>query len=133
MSLFYGQGDIVRTIQIGSLAGWDSDNPTATWGGLLGVMIGKQGVEDAFGQDELSESYWIHRTRRNFPDHTPEPLGEDTFSLMAKRAISVIDKVIIEQMQGKVDTRQNIWYIPTTKETLSKEKLSSKAIRKMKD
>ncbi len=90
-------------------------------------MIGKQGVEDAFGQDELSESYWIHRTRRNFPDHTPEQLGEDTFSLMAKRAISVIDKVIIEQMQGKVDTRENVWYIPA-----SKEKLSSKPIRPMK-
>ena len=21
--------------------GWDSDNPTATWGGLIGFMIGK--------------------------------------------------------------------------------------------
>ncbi len=46
---------------------------------------------------------------------------------MAKRAISVIDKVIIEQMQGKVDTRENVWYIPA-----SKEKLSSKPIRPMK-
>lgn len=74
VSLFYGEGDIVRTIQIGSLAGWDSDNPTATWGGLLGFIIGKQGVEQAFKQDNLSESYWIHRTRRNFPDHTPNQL-----------------------------------------------------------
>lgn len=115
VSLFYGEGDIVRTIQIGSLAGWDSDNPTATWGGLLGFMIGKQGVEKAFAQDNLSESYWIHRTRRNFPDHTPEQLGEDTFSQMAQRATTVIDKVVIEQMQGKVDTSQNVWLIPVTK------------------
>ena len=35
ISLFYGGGDLKRTIQIGSLAGWDSDTPTATWGGLL--------------------------------------------------------------------------------------------------
>jgi hypothetical protein len=48
VSLFYGEGDIVRTIQIGTLAGWDSDNPTATWGGLLGFMIGKSGIEKAF-------------------------------------------------------------------------------------
>jgi hypothetical protein len=114
VSLFYGQGDIVRTTQIGTLAGWDSDNPTATWGGLLGFMIGKQGVEVAFGQDRLSESYWIHRTRRNFPDNTPAQLGEDTFSQMAKRAISVIDKVVIEQMQGKVDTNKNVWFIPVS-------------------
>jgi hypothetical protein len=34
ISLFYGEGNIVETIKIGTLAGWDSDNPTATWGGL---------------------------------------------------------------------------------------------------
>mgnify|MGYP000140754009 FL=1 len=112
VSLFYGEGDIVRTIQIGSLAGWDSDNPTATWGGLLGFMIGKDGVEQAFEQDNLSQSYWIHRTRRNFPDHTPNQLGEDTFTLMAQRAIKVIDQVVVEQMQGKVDVENNVWLIP---------------------
>jgi len=115
VSLFYGEGDIVRTIQIGSLAGWDSDNPTATWGGLLGFMIGKQGVGRAFEHDNLSESYWIHRTRRNFPDHTPHQLGEDTFTLMAQRAIKVIDQVVVEQMLGKVDIENNVWLIPDTK------------------
>lgn len=112
VSLFYGEGDIVRTIQIGTLAGWDSDNSTATWGGLLGFMVGKEGVEQAFGQGELSESYWIHRTRRNFPDRTPAELGEDTFTMMAQRAIKVIEQVVIEQMQGKVDLESNAWLIP---------------------
>ena len=45
ISLFYGAGDILRTIKIGALCGWDSDNPTATWGGLLGFMLGKKGIE----------------------------------------------------------------------------------------
>lgn len=45
VSLFYGEGDLKKTIKIGSLSGWDSDNPTATWGGLIGFMIGKDGVE----------------------------------------------------------------------------------------
>jgi len=112
VSLFYGEGDILRTIQIGTLAGWDSDNPTATWGGLLGFMIGKDGVEQAFGKDNLSQSYWIHRTRRNFPDHTPNQQGEDTFTLMAQRAIKVIDQIVVEQMQGKVDHEKNVWLIP---------------------
>ena len=113
VSLFYGEGDIVRTIQIGTLAGWDSDNPTATWGGLLGFMIGKEGVAQAFAQDNLSETYWIHRTRRNFPDHTPNQIGEDTFSMMAQRAIKVIDHVVVEQMQGKIDIEKNVWLIPS--------------------
>jgi hypothetical protein len=50
VSLFYGQGDLKETIKIGVLAGWDSDNPTATWGGMLGFMLGKTGVENAFGR-----------------------------------------------------------------------------------
>jgi len=113
VSLFYGEGDIVRTIQIGTLAGWDSDNPTATWGGLLGFMLGKAGIEQAFGQDNLSQTYWIHRTRRNFPDHTPDQFGEDTFSMMAQRAISIIDKVVVEQMKGTIDMKNNLWLIPS--------------------
>ncbi|HKK68344.1 MAG TPA: ADP-ribosylglycohydrolase family protein, partial [Bacteroidales bacterium] len=50
VSLFWGEGDIKETIKIAVLAGWDADNPAATWGGLLGFMIGKNGVEEAFGR-----------------------------------------------------------------------------------
>jgi hypothetical protein len=32
---------------------------------------------------------------------------------MAKRAIKVIDQVVIEQMKGKVDVKNNVWLIPT--------------------
>ena len=48
ISLLYGEGDIKETIKIGTLAGWDSDNPTSTWGGLIGFMIGKTGIERTF-------------------------------------------------------------------------------------
>ena len=99
VSLFYGKGDLRRTIQIGSLAGWDSDNPTATWAGLIGFMIDRSGVEEVFG-DDISETYKISRTRRNFPDHTPNLDGEDTFPMMAERALSIIDRVVTDQMGG---------------------------------
>ena len=112
VSLFYGEGDLPRTIKIGSLTGWDSDNPTATWGGLLGFMLGKNNVEWAFEKDDLSETYWISRTRRNFPDRTPEMDGEDTFPLMAKRGIYIIDRVVIEELDGGVDLEKDVWYIP---------------------
>jgi hypothetical protein len=115
VSLFYGQGDISKTIQIGCLVGWDSDNPPATWGGLLGLMLGKEGVEKAFGQYNLSDTYWIHRTRRNFPDHTPDQVGEDSFSLMAERGAAIVDRVVIEQMGGGVDLQKGLWYIPELK------------------
>ena len=112
VSLFYGEGDIKRTLQIGTLAGWDSDNPTATWGGLLGFMLGKQGVEEAFGKQNLSHTYSIHRTRRNFPDHNQDQSGEDNFANMAARDIRTIDRVVVQLMQGSIDSHTNRWIIP---------------------
>jgi hypothetical protein len=106
VSLFYGEGDIIETIKIGVLAGWDSDNPTATWGGLLGFMYGKDGVEMAFGR-KFSDRFYIHRTRQNFPGD-----GIDTFDHMAEIGIYVVDRVVQEQMGGGIDIDKNVWYIP---------------------
>jgi hypothetical protein len=105
VSLFYGEGDLKETIKIGALAGWDSDNPTATWGGLLGFMLGIEGVSEAFGT-ELSHRFHIHRTRGNFPQDI------DNFYDMALKGIFVVDRVVQEQMQGGVDLNDDSWYIP---------------------
>jgi hypothetical protein len=106
ISLLYGEGDIKETIKIGALAGWDSDNSTATWGGLLGFMIGKNGVEQALGRT-FSEKFNIHRTRQNFPND-----GIDSFDNMAKIGVFIIDRVVQNEMQGGVDLKTNNWYIP---------------------
>ena len=106
VSLFYGEGDLVETIKIGTLAGWDSDNPTATWGGLLGFMEGKKGVEKIFGND-LSDRFNIHRTRVNFPDN-----GIDTFDNMALKGVHIIDRAVQEEIKGGIDLSKDIWYVP---------------------
>jgi hypothetical protein len=107
VSLLYGEGDLIETIKIGALAGWDSDNPTATWGGLLGFMYGKDGVEKAFGR-KFSEKFNIHRTRVNFLND-----GMDNFINMAKTGVYIIDRVVQEQMKGGVDLSKDVWYIPS--------------------
>ncbi|MBN8576290.1 MAG: ADP-ribosylglycohydrolase family protein [Cytophagales bacterium] len=106
ISLFYGEGNIVETIKIGALAGWDSDNPTATWGGMLGFMLGKEGVEKAFNRT-FSNQFNIHRTRQNFPNN-----GLDTFENMARTGIFIIDRVVQEDMNGAIDLVKNEWLIP---------------------
>jgi len=108
VSLFYGEGDIKETIKIGALAGWDSDNPTATWGGLLGFMIGREGIEKAFNR-KFACKYNIHRTRQNFPGN-----GIDTFVKMAEKGLYVIDRVVQEEMGGGVQLKENVWFIPDT-------------------
>ena len=105
ISLFAGEGDLKETIKIGSLMGWDSDNPTATWGGLIGFMIGQDEVEKAFNR-EFSEEYNIHRTRQNFPN------GIDNFTNMANIGVFITDRVVQEELGGGVDLENNLWYIP---------------------
>mgnify|MGYP001825833335 FL=1 len=106
VSLLYGEGDYQETVKIAVLTGWDSDNPAATWGGLLGFMHGKEGIERAFGR-KFADRFNIHRTRGNFPDD-----GIDTFTAMARKGIFVIDRVVQEEMGGGIDPEYNRWLIP---------------------
>ncbi len=106
ISLFYGEGNFKETIKIGTLTGWDSDNPTATWGGLIGFMIGKDGIEETFGK-RFSNQYNIHRTRQNFPNN-----GIDSFENMAQKGLIVTDRVVKEEIGGTIDPEKNTWIIP---------------------
>lgn len=106
ISLLYGEADLKETIKIGTLAGWDSDNPTSTWGGLIGFMIGKEKIEEIFGR-EFSSRFNIHRTRKGFSNQ-----GIDNFRNMALKGQSIVDRVVLTKMAGVIDTINNKWLIP---------------------
>jgi len=106
VSLFYGEGDIKNTLKIGTLSGWDSDNPTSTWGGLIGFLIGKEMIEKEFNTS-FSSKFNIHRTRQNFPNN-----GIDSFDYMAAEGIKVIDRVVEKELKGKINLVKNTWVIP---------------------
>ncbi|MBT8185786.1 MAG: ADP-ribosylglycohydrolase family protein [Eudoraea sp.] len=112
VSLFYGEGDYKKTIRIGAMCGWDSDNPTATWGGLLGLLYGHEELLAHFGKTDFSDSYHIARTRREMP------IAIDTFTAMADRGLAIIDTVVIGLMGGKI--HENNWLIPRENLTISK-------------
>ena len=103
ISLFYGEGNFKETVKIATLSGWDSDNPAATWGGLLGFMIGKEKLEKIFKRN-FSNKYNIHRTRRNFPNN-----GIDTFENMALQGVFIVDKIVQSELGGGVDKLNNIF------------------------
>jgi hypothetical protein len=106
VSLLYGEGDYQETVKIATLAGWDSDNPAATWGGLLGFMLGREGVERAFGQT-FADRYNIHRTRGGFPND-----GIDSFQAMAEKGVLIVDRVVQEEMGGGINLSTDQWFIP---------------------
>lgn len=103
ISLFYGEGDFKKTVKIATLAGWDSDNPAATWGGLLGFILGRSGLEGLFGM-KLSDEYHIHRTRKGFPND-----GYDNFRNMAEKGISVVDNMVSQRLGGSINPDRNTW------------------------
>ncbi len=106
VSYFYGEGDLRDTIRIGTLAGWDSDNPTATWGGLIGSIMGRAAIEEAFGTP-LSGSFHIHRTRKGFPND-----GYDDFAAMGERSLAIVDLAVTEEAGGSIDRVNGRWIIP---------------------
>ena len=110
MALLYGEGDFRRTVQIGTLSGWDSDNGTATMGGLLGLLYGYDYLLEQFAEVELSDRYRIHRTRPTMPDYVPDDSeAEDTFSLMAERMLPIAEQAVMEA-GGSIDG--DTWTLP---------------------
>jgi hypothetical protein len=106
ISLLYGGGDYQNTVKIAVLTGWDSDNPAATWGGMLGFILGKKAIEAQFNR-QFSNSFNIHRTRGGFDQG-----GIDYFTDMASRGISIVDQVVTQLKGGKVDIQTQQWHIP---------------------
>ncbi len=104
ISLMYGEGDLLRTVQIGTLAGMDSDNPTATWGGLLGFLYGYEAIQQAYDFYEFNDSYWIGRTRVNFDS------GIDNFTSMAASGVEIVDRVVVNLLGGRI--QDDYWVIP---------------------
>ncbi|MBX3358552.1 MAG: ADP-ribosylglycohydrolase family protein [Phycisphaeraceae bacterium] len=112
MALLYGEGSLQRTIQIGTLSGWDSDNGTATMGGLLGLMHGAEWVRAEFPGRSLSDRFWIGRTRDNLPDYLPgDAEADDTLAMLAARAIPVVEQVVIAE-GGGIDGPTGRWVLP---------------------
>lgn len=112
VSLLYGEGDYKKTIRIGSMCGWDSDNPTATWGGLLGLLYGHEGLQKYFNKYDFSDSYNIERTRFNMP------IPLDNFTDMSVRGIEIIDKIVVTEMRGEIIG--DYWIIPEMKSDIEK-------------
>ncbi|MFZ4428756.1 MAG: ADP-ribosylglycohydrolase family protein [Phycisphaerales bacterium] len=111
IALLYGEGDYRRTVQIATLAGWDSDNATSTLGGLLGMRLGRHGLEAAFSGRTLATTYRWSVTRDALVDYVDGPgEAEDTFSLMAERMLPLVEQTIIEA-GGLVDPQTERWLV----------------------
>jgi hypothetical protein len=116
IALLYGEGDYLKTVRVGALSGWDSDNGTATMGGLLGIMLGYdeivRQIRVASPNQNLSDRFWARRTRDSLPDFlASDPAAEDSFTLMAERMLVIADREV-RAAGGLVDPQNDLWLLP---------------------
>lgn len=69
IALLWGEGDFSRTIQIGTMCGWDSDCNPSTAGGIVGCMIGASRIPEEWTKplnDTYRNTWALPKLERDF-------------------------------------------------------------------
>ena len=98
MALLYGEGDLLRTLNIAGLAGWDADNNMTSAAGLLGIIYGYaslpepiKSASDVYFNEDVTGDLPRYDSVRNFATRT-QRIGE----------------LVIEGVGGKVSAESYI-------------------------
>ncbi len=101
LALLYGKGDFQNTLDLSCAMGFDADNQAATMSGLLGVIIGTEGLPKNL-VSPIPGVEWekpFNDTYKNFTRHDmPDASLED----MARRMAVIGDKIILKYDGKKV-------------------------------
>ncbi len=100
MALLYGNGDLLQTMTIAGLAGWDADNNMTTSAGLLGIIHGYQKLPEPIRT--ASDIYYNEDVTGDLP-------RTQTVSEIAARTQALAEKSIL-QAGGQV--RDGVYLIP---------------------
>ncbi len=100
MALLYGDGDLMQTLTIAALAGWDADNNATTSAGLLGLIQGYRNLPDPIRT--ASDLYFNEDVTGNFPRYQTVPE-------IAARTQALAEKAMI-QAGGWVE--DGVYFIP---------------------
>ncbi len=107
IALLWGEGDFERTIQIGTMCGWDSDCNPSTAGGIVGCMIGASRIPPRW-RDPIGDRYL---NRWAMP-----ALGKDefTFTELAERTRKVAERFLRAHgaTVSESATGERAWVIP---------------------
>ncbi|MCK4998613.1 MAG: ADP-ribosylglycohydrolase family protein, partial [Anaerohalosphaera sp.] len=95
LSILYGGGDFKDTIQIGVLAGWDSDCNPATAAGLIGLIEGYSGLPSDLTDPSICGDVYKNIYRPRLPDENAGLPQYDTISNIAKRIADLAEQNIL--------------------------------------
>lgn len=92
MALLYGRGDMIQTMTIAALAGWDADNNVTTGAGLLGIIYGYQALPPAIRT--ASDLYYNEDVTGDLPQY-------QTVTEIAERT-QALAEAVIRQAGGEI-------------------------------
>jgi hypothetical protein len=92
LALLYGQGDFQKTLDLSCAMGFDADNQAATMAGLLGIILGTEGLPKELlypveGWDEPFNDFYKNVSRYDMPDASLKD--------MAGRMVVQAEKIIL--------------------------------------
>ncbi|MEM7112543.1 MAG: ADP-ribosylglycohydrolase family protein [Chloroflexota bacterium] len=94
MALLYGEGDMIDTLTIAALAGWDADNNMTTAVGLLGIISGYDNLPDPIRTS--TDIYFNQDVTGDLPQY-------DSVSNIARRT-QMLGELAVQQAGGTIST-----------------------------
>lgn len=118
LGLLYGHGDFGRTIEIATRAGQDSDCNPASAGGILGVVLGYEGIPEEWKSGIPA----IADEKFRFTDYSFNGIVEST----VKRAIALIERTggrrqgdkLLVRVQQPQQPKLEVWNYGTVAERI---------------
>jgi ADP-ribosylglycohydrolase len=108
LALLYGEGNFQKTLDLACAMGFDADNQAATMSGLLGIVVGTDGLPDDLlnpikGWEKPFNDFYKNVTRYDMPDASLKD--------MAERMVKQAEKIILKQGGEKVVENGDAYYL----------------------
>jgi hypothetical protein len=109
MGLLYGQGDFLKTLEVSTRCGQDSDCNPSNAAGILGVMLGYSGIPEVFtaGIPKIADTKFDY-TDYSFNDICRSTLNR-ALTLIQKHGGEVTDSDVVVRLQKSKAPRLEQW------------------------
>jgi len=94
LALLYGQGDFQKTLDLSCAMGFDADNQAATMSGLLGIIIGTEGLPDEL-LFPLKDVDWKLPFNDLYKNVSRHDMPDASLKDMAARMSQLAEKIIL--------------------------------------
>jgi ADP-ribosylglycohydrolase len=102
VALLYGEGDLIQTLTIACLAGWDADNNATTSAGLLGLIHGYERLPRPIRT--ASDLYYNEDVTGEMPQYQTVPE-------IAART-QALAEAVVRGVGGETDAERGLYFIP---------------------